>query len=233
MLRGALRSLFARSMAAARAPRPRYSPHERSQWLALIDRLRGPVRISKTPVRRLLDGDRTPSRATWYRWRQVHRAPKPAARTMGRPPKLNKAEREVLAGRVLWRVHHPHPVTGDWVINWARQAFGVTYSRPGISKLLRSLHIRAHRTKRKRLSNAREPIRLEMINCLTRMRRAIELRADLSAVVALDEMTFTSSGAIGWSYSAVGGCEVHAEMQGKKFLTSLTSAQGPASWSVA
>lgn len=199
-------------LAIARAPRPRYTIHERQQWLAHGEELRGPQRIGKTPLLRLIGGDGTPSRASWYRWRKQRDAPARACSRMVRPPHLNKAEQEVLAGRVLWRVHHPNPVSSDWVINWTRQAFGVTYSRPGMSKLLCSLGIRAHRTKKKKLNDTREPIRAEMITSLRHMREAIEERADLSAVVAMDEMTFTSSGVVGWSYSAVGGCEFCVEI---------------------
>lgn len=219
-------------MAVARAPRPRYSAHERQHWLAHGEELRGPRRIGKTPLRHLIGGAGTPSRASWYRWRKERDAAERAHSRMGRPPRLNKAEQEVLAGRVLWRVHHPNPVSADWAINWTRQAFGVTYSRPGMSKLLRSLGIRAHRTKRKTQTDTREPIRAEMISSLRRMREAIEQRADLSAVVAMDEMTFTSSGVVGWSYSAVGGYENSAQIRCAEIALLLTAAQGPAGWGV-
>ena len=65
--------------------------------------------------------------------------------------RLNDAEKDILAGRVQRRVHHPNPVTADWAINWTRQAFGVTYTWSGIGKVLRSLGIKAQK-------DTREPV---------------------------------------------------------------------------
>ena len=147
---------------------------------------------------------------------------------MGRKPQLNDAEKDILAGRVQRRVHHPNPVTADWAINWTRQAFGVTYTRSGIGKVLRSLGIKAHRTKAKTQKDAREPVVSEMRHQLITMRKALKERDDRSAIVAMDQMMFTSSGSIGRSYSAVGGYLPYRELCNVYPDLGLTRAQGAA-----
>ena len=94
------------TMCAARAGRKRYSAQEREDWLRHVAEEARGMHGRLTSVRKLLLPHGAPSRASYYQWRGVSKIAKAPVRRMGRRPRLNEAEKDVLAGRVLWRVHH-------------------------------------------------------------------------------------------------------------------------------
>src|SRR5262245_36140949 len=101
----------------------RYSPDQRDHWLEISNDILAEKRPKRISLKQLVQLAGTPSRSSIFRWRHAQPHAQHPQKCMGRPAFLNEPEKQVISGRVLWRMHHPKPVSADWVINWIRQVF--------------------------------------------------------------------------------------------------------------
>jgi transposase len=123
----------------------------------------------------------------------------------GAPALMTHGEKEVLAGWVLLREKNNEVTTGQDVINFVLEAFGVEVDKSWVSHTMHSLGFSSQKTQD---AHEKKPLYTKMSEIksfIQSIRDLIEDGVELSRIVCADETPFWNSGAVLRSYAVKGG----------------------------